>query len=54
MKYLSFLPDLMILAGLCGIFYGLNEYCPWIAYTITGALVFGVGVVMSWPKRPPD
>ena len=54
MKYLSFLPDLLIIAGLSGIFYGLHEFCPWIAFTVTGALVFGVGVVMSWPRKTPE
>jgi hypothetical protein len=53
MKYLSFLPDLLIIAGLSGIFYGLHMINPCAAFAVTGALVFGVGVVMSWPGKPP-
>jgi hypothetical protein len=51
MKYLSFLPDLLILIGLSGIFYGLSKFCPWMAYSVTGTLIFGVGVAMSWPRK---
>jgi hypothetical protein len=54
MKYLSFLPDLLIIAGLSGIFYGLHMINPWAAFAVTGALVFGVGVAASIPKKPSE
>ena len=51
MKYLQIVPDLLIIAGLSGIWFGLYMKSPWMAYTVTGALVFGVGLVMSWPRK---
>lgn len=38
--------DFLILAGLGMMFYGLHLFSPWIAFTVVGALLAALGVVM--------
>ncbi|MDP3939688.1 MAG: hypothetical protein Q8R92_16350 [Deltaproteobacteria bacterium] len=39
--------DLLILAGLAGVFYGLHHEWPWLAYAGTGAIFLLLGVVAA-------
>lgn len=38
--------DLVILAGLSMLFYGLFLQWPWLAFTVTGSILIILGVVM--------
>lgn len=38
--------DLLILAGLGMLFYGLHLYSPWIAFAVVGSLLILFGLVM--------
>jgi len=51
LKYLTFIPDLLIIGGLAGIHFGLYLRMPWVAYTVTGGLVFAIGVCLSLPRK---
>lgn len=36
--------DVLILGGLSMLFYGIYLYCPWLAFTVCGSIVFVMGV----------
>ncbi len=45
------LGDCLVLAGLIGMFYGLYQCQPWMAYTVIGALLTYFGLRMSKAKE---
>ena len=38
--------DLLIVAGLGMLFYGLHIFSPWLAFTVVGSILIIFGVVM--------
>lgn len=50
----SLLNDLIITAGLAGIFYGLHLRAPWLAYATTGAVVLVIGLVLAYNRNDMD
>jgi hypothetical protein len=38
------LRDFLFLGGMVMLWYGLNLYQPWIAYTVCGTILAGIGI----------
>lgn len=38
--------DIMVFGGLAMAFYGLNLFCPWLAYTLCGTVLMLLGLTM--------
>ena len=45
------LGDCLVLVGLIGMFYGLYQYQPWVAYVVIGSLLTYFGLRMSKAKE---
>lgn len=44
---INVLPDILILIGLALLGYGLFLFAPWIAFSVVGGLLFGLGLAMA-------
>lgn len=47
MRNLICLSDVLLIAGLCSLGYGLYLYSPWLAFTVCGALVLTGGMLLA-------